>query len=55
LRTAFTCRGCGSGLPGRAWLVPGRRRRVLVISLGAALILLAYVGVVTTVLFETGR
>jgi hypothetical protein len=43
------------GLPGRAWLVPGRRRRVLVISLGAALTVLVHVVVVTTVLLETGR
>ena len=42
------------GLPGRAWLVPGRRRRMLVVTLGTALALLVYVVVVSTFLVKTG-
>jgi hypothetical protein len=43
------------GLPGHAWLVPGRRRRLLVITLGTALVVLVYVVLATTVLVDTGR
>jgi hypothetical protein len=43
------------GLAGRSWLVPGRRRRLLVIALGTALAFLLYVVVAATVLVETGR
>jgi hypothetical protein len=43
------------GLPGRAWLAPGGRRRLLVIMLGTALVFLIYVVVATTVLVETGH
>jgi hypothetical protein len=42
-------------LPGRAWLVPGRRRRLLVIMLGTALVFLIYVVAATTVLVETAH
>jgi hypothetical protein len=43
------------GLPGHAWLVPGRRRGLLVITLGTALVVLVYVVLATTVLVDTGR
>jgi hypothetical protein len=43
------------GLPGHAWLVPGRRRRVLVVTLGTALAVLVYVVVATSVRVETGN
>jgi hypothetical protein len=43
------------GLPGHAWLFPGRRRRVLVVALGTALLVLVYIVLATTVLVDAGR